>query len=141
MIICNRKTQFAILAIVLFVIIIYFLSNTTKNVDTESFFLRTENQSWLQIDYNKIINFHHEIFAHEKKIYSQYGEDGIIQYLIGFIKISKTNGYFVEFGTQDASECNTRNLRDHFNWSGLLMDGSKNLFPKLGYGCELYIIL
>ncbi len=28
------------------------------------------------------------------------------------------------FGTQDASECNTRNLREHYNWTGLLMDGS-----------------
>lgn len=56
----------------------------------------------------------------ERKIYSQNGEDGISLELIK--RIGTTNKFYVEFGTQDGSECNTRVLREKFAWGGLLMD-------------------
>ena len=59
---------------------------------------------------------------YEFKVYSQWGEDGIIQFLINSISIA--NKVFVEFGVQDYKESNTRFLLQHDNWSGLVMDSS-----------------
>lgn len=64
----------------------------------------------------------------EMRVYSQNGEDGIIQYI--FRKIGETNKYFVEFGAEDGRECNTRYLREK-GWDGLWMDGNfKNTLVK-----------
>jgi hypothetical protein len=83
----------------------------------------------------KIINFKHALYTFkrsrssndinlwEKKVYSQNGEDGLIEYI--FDAIGVTNRYYVEFGTQDGSECNTKYLRKFKSWKGLLMDGDK----------------
>jgi FkbM family methyltransferase len=63
-------------------------------------------------------------------VFSQNGEDGIIQSI--FKAIGTTDKYFVEFGTQDGSECNTRYLREKNGWHGLMMDGGfKNSFIGL----------
>jgi hypothetical protein len=59
--------------------------------------------------------------AREKRVYSQYGEDGIIAAILG--RIGTLNTYFVEFGVEDGTQCNTRRLREA-GWSGLWMDGS-----------------
>lgn len=56
----------------------------------------------------------------ERKIHSQNGEDGVIEAI--FAVIGTTNRFFVEFGVQDATECNTAYLLDQ-GWTGLLMDG------------------
>ncbi len=60
----------------------------------------------------------------ERKIYSQNGEDGIINSI--FAKIGLTNKFFVEFGVGNGTECNTRYLREKKNWVGLMMDGREN---------------
>lgn len=62
-----------------------------------------------------------DLFKYEKKVFSQNGEDGITLEIINRLNIK--NGFYVEFGTQDASECNTRILRETLGWNGLLMDG------------------
>lgn len=59
----------------------------------------------------------------EFKIFSQWGDDGIIQYLINNIEID--NKFFIEFGVEDYNESNTRFLLLNNNWSGLIMDGSQ----------------
>lgn len=59
---------------------------------------------------------------YEFRVFSQWGEDGIIQHLIRSIDIPKK--YFVEFGVQDYREANTRFLLVNNNWSGLVMDSS-----------------
>jgi hypothetical protein len=59
----------------------------------------------------------------EFRIFSQWGEDGIIQYLIS--KIDIPNKIFVEFGVENYLESNTRFLLINDNWSGLVIDGSR----------------
>lgn len=56
----------------------------------------------------------------EFKIFSQWGDDGLIQYLIKNIEIK--NRCFIEFGTGDYTESNTRFLMMHNNWSGFIID-------------------
>jgi len=54
-------------------------------------------------------------------VFSQNGEDGILEAI--FACVGVTDKTFVEFGTQDGQECNTRYLREVRGWKGLLMDG------------------
>lgn len=56
-------------------------------------------------------------------MFSQWGEDGIIQWLIRQIPIQ--NETFIEFGVEDYRESNTRFLLEENNWSGMIIDGSK----------------
>lgn len=65
----------------------------------------------------------------EFKVFSQWGDDGIIQFLIEYLDIkSKT---FIEFGVEDYTESNTRFLLVNNNWSGLVLDGSKKNIDKI----------
>lgn len=68
---------------------------------------------------------------YEFKIFSQFGDDGIIQYLIRNIKIE--NETFIEFGVESYYESNTRFLLMNNNWSGFVMDGSKESMQNLYY--------
>jgi hypothetical protein len=58
----------------------------------------------------------------EFRVFSQWGEDGILQYLVG--KIPIPNRVFVEFGVEDYRESNTRFLLCNDNWSGLIIDAA-----------------
>lgn len=60
----------------------------------------------------------------EFQVFSQRGEDGILQYIIG--KVPVPNRIFVEFGVEDYTESNTRFLLMNNHWSGLVIDGDKN---------------
>ena len=58
----------------------------------------------------------------EFAVFSQWGEDGILQYLISRVPIAEQT--FIEFGVEDYLEANTRFLLVHQNWSGLVLDGN-----------------
>lgn len=60
----------------------------------------------------------------EYKIFSQFGEDRIIQYLIREAKIEQYESVFIEFGVQDYTESNTRFLLQNNYWKGLIIDSS-----------------
>jgi hypothetical protein len=58
----------------------------------------------------------------EFRVFSQWGEDGIIQYLLEHVPIKQK--VFIEFGVENYTESNTRFLLSNNNWSGLVIDGS-----------------
>jgi hypothetical protein len=66
---------------------------------------------------------------YEFKIFSQFGDDGIIQYLVKNITIQ--NEFFVEFGVENYQESNTRFLMMNNNWSGFVMDASVEAMESL----------
>jgi hypothetical protein len=58
----------------------------------------------------------------EFRVSSQWGEDGIIEWLCQ--KIPDISRSFVEFGVENFSEANTRFLIENRGWRGLVMDGN-----------------
>ena len=69
-----------------------------------------------------------DINLHEKKVYSQNGEDGILEFI--FSKIGTTNKFSVEFGVGNGSECNTLYLLERKGWQGLMMDYGAESAPQ-----------
>lgn len=65
----------------------------------------------------------------EFKVFSQFGQDGILQYLISKVEIP--NKIFIEFGVQTYFESTTRFLLMHDRWSGLIMDGDQSYMDML----------
>lgn len=72
---------------------------------------------------NKVKAIKNDISKAEFKIFSQWGDDGIINFLVNYLEIEDKR--FIEFGVENYKECNTRFLLVNDNWSGLIMDGSK----------------
>ena len=65
----------------------------------------------------------------ECKVFSQNGEDGIINFLINRLKIS--NPSFVEIGVGDYSEANTRLIYERFHSKGRIFDMIDNFEKKV----------
>ena len=59
------------------------------------------------------------------KVFSQNGEDGILDYLIEMLNLKNLN--FIEIGVGDYSECNTRLLYSLRHCKGLVIDSNKEL--------------
>ena len=75
------------------------------------------------------------------RVFSQWDEDGIIQFLIRHLEIP--NQVFVEFGVQEYAEANTRFLLVNNNWTGLVIDSSSQNIDRIrrskiawGYGLK-----
>jgi len=76
-----------------------------------------------------------DLQAAEFKVWSQWGEDGIIEHLVRKVPIARP--IFVEFGVESYTEANTRFLLCNRAWSGLVMDGSPESVAAIR-GSELY---
>jgi hypothetical protein len=63
-----------------------------------------------------------DLHGAEFQVYSQWGEDGILQHLLRNIAVPRN--IFVEFGVENYTESNTRFLLINKNWAGLVIDGS-----------------
>lgn len=64
-----------------------------------------------------------EIERAEFQVFSQFGEDGIIQFLVQRVPVERR--VFVEIGVEDYSESNTRFLLVHDAWRGLIVDAGE----------------
>ena len=67
--------------------------------------------------------------AHEFRAFSQWGEDGIIRWLVR--EAAPAPKVFVEFGVEDYREANTRFLAEHDNWTGLVIDGGRENIERV----------
>ena len=66
----------------------------------------------------------------EKSIYSQHGEDGVIEALLN--KIPVNHKFIVEFGAHDGiNMSNSRYLIKDKGWSAFLIEGDKRFYSKL----------
>ena len=66
---------------------------------------------------------------YEWKIFSQWGEDGIIDFLVS--EVSIVNKTFIEFGVESFSESNCKYLLMKSDWNGFVIDGSQKNIEKL----------
>lgn len=88
----------------------------------------------LVIDNNNLKNKINKIEDVEFQVFSQNGEDGIIQYIINKIPIPYK--IFIEFGVETYLESNTRFLLTNNQWSGLLIEADNdfiNFIKKSNY--------
>ena len=75
--------------------------------------------AFIQKKINKIKDLQEVEFS----VFSQWGDDGILNWLTDNIPIKKK--IFLEIGTQDYRESNTRFLLKYKNWEGYLVDANK----------------
>jgi hypothetical protein len=64
-----------------------------------------------------------ELARHEFRVFSQWGEDGILEHLFRHVEVPRK--FFVEFGVETYREANTRFLLTQRGWQGLVMDGGE----------------
>lgn len=69
---------------------------------------------------------------YSKKIYSQFGEDGILLEILSRIGKDNLDNWCVEFGARDGiSDSNTYNLIKNHNYKAILIEGEKNYYNNL----------
>ncbi len=106
--------------------IIKFLSSKTKNILN----IGKGSNEIQKLALGKILSKRNKSKIIEKvediefKIFSQFGDDGIIQFLVDKLEIDFEYQNFIEFGVEDYSEANTKFLLLNNNWSGLILDSS-----------------
>ena len=88
-------------------------------------FLQAQLVEELKLKKKKINNFREIEFS----AFSQFGEDGIISWLTR--QIPNINKKFLEIGTQDYWESNTRYLLKSQNWTGYIIEGSREDVKKI----------
>lgn len=74
------------------------------------------------------------IQSYYKNVYSQCGEDGVIQYLLNKLNINLTGGQSCEVGMIGTNWSNTFNLAENYEWNSVFIDRDKRHLrdiPKL----------
>ena len=76
-------------------------------------------------------DYHLNLSKRRKNVYSQHGEDGIIEALIGLLKIDEP-GWCCEFGAWDGMHLsNTFNLIKNRGWKGVMIEADKDKYQDL----------
>ena len=88
-------------------------------------FLEGKKISFLQKKISKIKN----LSCTEFSVFSQWGDDGIINWLTNNLPIK--NKIFIEIGTEDYKESNTRFLIMNQNWTGHLIEADIESVEKI----------
>jgi len=105
-----------------------FPGNSTRNVTLRQTIFNVPSNDNLQVgcEIRNLLDWIRGIRANEKRVFSQYGEDGITEEI--FRKIGHGSKYYVEFGVENGVECNTRYLREKYGWTGVMFDsGNENV--------------
>jgi len=106
-----------------------FLSaSNEKNI----FLSGSSHLSQAKFNYDKIKNLEEVDF----KIFSQFGEDGILDFLLYKLKIKKPK--FLEIGIGDYRESNTRYIYEKNSCKGMVVDRNKNLKEKVSKIVKLW---
>ena len=95
-----------------------------QNGQIFSFFLNTRINSIKDLDE---ISF---------KVFSQNNEDAILEYLVLSLKLKDIK--FIEIGTEDYSESNTRYIYEKYNCDGLIIDNTPNLISKVSKQLDVW---
>ena len=74
----------------------------------------------------------------EFKVFSQFGDDGIVEWLAGRLGLPAEQQRFVEIGVEDYREANTRFLLVNRNWSGLIVDSGDAHVRRLAQSSLLW---
>ena len=102
-----------------------------KNFIERRFLNKFYSRKIISIGHSHLLNFRQKyssissLSEVDYKIFSQNGEDGIIDYLLHSLNVKSPK--FVEIGVGDYSEANTRFLFETTNCNGLLIDCNENL--------------
>jgi hypothetical protein len=65
------------------------------------------------------LGFSANLLNRGSRVFSQFGDDGIIQYIISRLDLPNAERRFVEFGVENYREANTHFLLLNDNWSVL----------------------
>jgi hypothetical protein len=107
-------------------LIIWKILNYFRNTNSFQTILLNQGKILSAINQNKKYT---TLSDYEFKIFSQWGEDGIIDFLIREVPIN--NKTFIEFGVEDFSESNCRFLLMNSDWNGFVIDASIKNIEKL----------
>jgi hypothetical protein len=83
--------------------------------------------SWLVREKTSITSLRDVEFS----VFSQFGEDGIVDWMIERSQVPDDLHSFIEFGVERYEESNTRFLLENRNWRGLVIDGNRELETQL----------
>jgi len=110
----------------------FLLKFATKFISSIQYSIGLSHITIMRKNYKKIRN----INDLEYKVFSQNGEDGIIDYLLHSLKISKPK--FIEIGVGDYKECNSRFFFERTSPKGLIIDNRKNFKEKVKKNVKLW---
>jgi len=91
---------------------------------------------------SKVIKMNEKLYLPFNKfsnnVYSQSGEDGIINELLTRLNLFNNDNWCVEFGAWDGKKfSNTYNLVSKKNWNAIYIEGDKQRYKDLLLTCEL----